>query len=149
MKPGTRVVSNSFDLGDWTADETASVGEECSSHCTAYFWIVPAKVEGTWQTPQGELKLEQKYQVVSGTLKNGNVIAPVTNGKLTGDQIAFTAAGTRYTGTVNGSDDRRQEQRRRQGSRLEGDEVIADAATTVRSLSPSKSDVSDFDHYMC
>ena len=103
LKPGTRVVSNSFDLGDWTADETASVGEECSSHCTAYFWIVPAKVDGTWQTPQGELKLEQKYQVVSGTLKNGNVIAPVTNGKLTGDQIAFTAAGTGYTGTVNGA----------------------------------------------
>ena len=103
MKPGTRVVSNSFDLGDWTADETASLGEDCSSHCTAYFWIVPAKVEGTWQTPQGELKLEQQYQVVSGTLKNGNVIAPVTNGKLTGDQIAFTAAGTRYTGTVNGN----------------------------------------------
>ncbi len=103
MKPGTRVVSNSFDLGEWTADQTESVGEECSSHCTAYFWIVPAKVEGTWQTPQGELKLEQKYQMVSGTLKNGNVIAPVTNGKLTGDQIAFTAGGTRYTGTVNGN----------------------------------------------
>ncbi|ARP98321.1 class I SAM-dependent methyltransferase [Pseudorhodoplanes sinuspersici] len=103
MKPGTRIVSNSFDLGDWTADQTESVGEECSSHCTAYFWIVPAKVEGTWQTPQGELKLEQKYQMVSGTLKNGNVIAPVTHGKLTGDQIAFTAAGTRYTGTVNGN----------------------------------------------
>ena len=100
MKPGTRIVSNSFDLGEWTAEETASAGTECSSHCTAYFWIVPAKVEGTWQTPQGELKLEQKYQVVSGTLKSGNVIAPVTAGKLTGDQIAFTAAGTRYTGTV-------------------------------------------------
>ena len=103
MKPGTRVVSNSFDLGEWTADQTESVSDDCTSHCTAYFWIVPAKVEGTWQTPQGELKLEQKYQVVSGTLKNGNVIAPVTNGKLTGDQIAFTAAGTRYTGTVNGN----------------------------------------------
>ena len=103
MKPGTRVVSNSFDLGEWTADQTESVGEECTSHCTAYFWIVPAKVEGTWQTPQGELKLEQKYQVVSGTLTKGNVVAPVTNGKLTGDQIAFTAAGTRYTGKVNGN----------------------------------------------
>ncbi len=103
MKPGTRVVSNSFDLGEWTADQTESVSEECTSHCTAYFWIVPAKVEGTWQTPQGELKLEQKYQVVSGTLTKGNVIAPVTHGKLTGDQIAFTAAGTRYTGKVNGN----------------------------------------------
>jgi hypothetical protein len=101
MKPGTRLVSNSFDMGDWRADETVSMnGEVCTSHCTAYFWIVPAKVHGTWKTPQGELTLEQTYQDVKGTLKNGNVIAPVTEGKLTGDQIAFTAGGTRYTGTV-------------------------------------------------
>jgi len=103
MKPGTRVVSNSFDLGEWTADQTESVSEECTSHCTAYFWIVPAKVEGIWQTPQGQLKLEQKYQVVSGTLTQGNVVAPVTNGKLAGNEIAFTAAGTRYTGNVSGT----------------------------------------------
>ncbi|MFZ5692048.1 MAG: class I SAM-dependent methyltransferase [Pseudomonadota bacterium] len=104
MKPGTRLVSNSFDMGDWRADETVSLnGEVCTSHCTAYFWIVPAKVHGTWNTPQGELTLEQTYQDVKGTLKNGNVIAPVTEGKLTGDQIAFTAGGTRYTGTVTGN----------------------------------------------
>jgi hypothetical protein len=103
MKPGTRIVSNSFDLGEWTADETSSInGEDCTSHCTAYFWIVPAKVEGEWQTPKGKLTLEQKYQVVSGRLVNGNVITPVTEGKLTGNQIAFTAGGTRYTGTVDG-----------------------------------------------
>ena len=103
MKPGTRIVSNSFDLGEWTADETSSInGEDCVSHCTAYFWIVPAKVEGEWQTPKGKLTLEQKYQVVSGRLVNGNVITPVTEGKLTGNQIAFTAGGIRYTGTVDG-----------------------------------------------
>jgi SAM-dependent methyltransferase len=103
MKPGTRIVSNSFDLGDWTADETASIdGEVCTSHCIAYFWLVPAKVEGTWQTPQGELTLEQKYQALSGTLKKGNVIAPVS-GKMAGNDIDITAAGTRYTGTLSGS----------------------------------------------
>jgi SAM-dependent methyltransferase len=102
MKPGTRLVSNSFDMGDWRADQTVSLngGEVCTSHCTAYFWLVPAKVQGMWTTPQGELTLEQTYQDVKGTLKNGNVIAPVTEGKLTGDKIAFTAGGTRYTGTV-------------------------------------------------
>jgi hypothetical protein len=104
LKPGTRVVSNSFDLGEWTADETASInGEDCVSHCTAYFWVVPAKVEGEWQTPQGKLTLEQKYQLVSGRLTNGNVITPVTDGKLKGNEIAFTAGGTRYTGKVDGS----------------------------------------------
>jgi hypothetical protein len=102
MKPGTRLVSNSFDMGEWRPDETASLngGEVCTSHCTAYFWIVPAKVQGTWKTPQGDLTLEQEFQVVKGTLKNGNVITPVTEGKLTGDRIAFTAGGTRYTGLV-------------------------------------------------
>ncbi len=104
MKPGTRIASNSFDLGDWTPDQTDSInGEDCTSHCTAYFWIVPAKVEGEWQTPQGKLTLEQKYQMVSGRLVNGNVITPVTEGKLTGNQIAFTAGGTRYTGSVDGA----------------------------------------------
>jgi hypothetical protein len=104
MKPGTRIVSNSFDLGDWTADETSSInGEVCTSHCTAYFWLVPAKVQGTWKTPHGDLTLEQKYQMVSGRLVNGNVITPVTEGRLAGNQIAFTAGGTHYTGTVDGA----------------------------------------------
>jgi hypothetical protein len=102
MKPGTRIVSNSFDMGDWRADETVSLngGDVCTSHCTAYFWIVPAKVQGTWKTPQGELTLEQTYQDVKGTLKDGNVITPVKDGKLTGDRIVFTAGSTRYAGTV-------------------------------------------------
>jgi len=102
LKPGTRVVSNSFTMGDWTPDETAEVREGCTSYCKALFWIVPAKVEGTWRLPQGELSLQQKYQEVSGTLKVKNVITRVTNGKLRGDHIAFTLGGTRYEGQVNG-----------------------------------------------
>jgi SAM-dependent methyltransferase len=103
LKPGTRVVSNSFSMGDWAADETAEAVEGCTSYCKALFWVVPAKVDGTWDTAAGELVLEQKYQQVSGTLKNGNVVAPVMEGKLSGDQITFTAAGTRYTGKVQGA----------------------------------------------
>ena len=78
MKPGTRVVSNTFDMGDWKADEEATVTEGCTSYCKAYFWIVPAKVDGAWTTDKGELSLKQTYQNVTGTLKNGNVIAPIT-----------------------------------------------------------------------
>ncbi len=84
LKPGTRIVSNTFDMEDWKADETANV-EGCMNWCTAHLWIVPAKVEGT------------------GTLKNGNVAAPISNAKMAGDQINFTAAGTEYTGRVNGN----------------------------------------------
>jgi hypothetical protein len=102
MKPGTRIVSNSFTMGEWTADETANAISGCGSWCTAYLWIVPAKVEGTWQLPQGELALKQNFQMISGTLKSGNSSTPISNGKLNGDQISFTAGGNQYTGRVNG-----------------------------------------------
>ena len=103
MKAGTRVVSNSFTMGDWEADETAVVAEGCNSFCKAYLWIVPAKVGGKWQMGQSELAIEQLYQTFTGSLKTGNVIAPITQGRLNGDQIAFTAGDTQYTGSVKGS----------------------------------------------
>jgi hypothetical protein len=89
-------------MEDWKPDETANV-EGCMNWCTAHLWIVPAKVEGTWNTPQGELVLKQTFQMLNGTFRNGNVTAPITNAKMNGDQITFTAAGTQYTGRVNGN----------------------------------------------
>ena len=102
LKPGTRIVSNTFTMEDWMADETARV-DNCTSWCTALFWIVPAKVAGTWRLPQGDLTLKQEYQMVSGTLKSGNGSAQITDGKLRGDQLTFTAGGVQYTGRVNGT----------------------------------------------
>ena len=102
MKPGTRVVSNSFDMGEWEADEKFEVTEGCQSYCRGHFWIVPAKVEGTWKAGSSEIVLKQTFQMVAGTVKNGNVIAPITAGRLTGDSITFTAGGTAYTGKVTG-----------------------------------------------
>jgi SAM-dependent methyltransferase len=101
LKPGTRIVSNSFDMEEWKPDETANA-EGCSNWCTAYLWIVPAKVGGTWKLSNGELTLKQTFQVISGTLKSGNVVAPV-NGKLNGEHITFTAGEGQYTGRVNGN----------------------------------------------
>ena len=103
MKPGTRVVSNTFMMGDWEPDDRVEAPPGCSSFCKASLWIVPAQVEGTWQMGQSELVLEQKYQAISGRLKTGNVIAPITNGKMSGDRIAFSAGGTQYTGAVAGN----------------------------------------------
>jgi SAM-dependent methyltransferase len=103
MTPGTRIVSNSFTMGEWKADEEATVKDGCASYCTALLWIVPAKVEGTWKIPQGDLTLKQNFQMISGTLKSGNVAAPITNGRLNGDQISFTAGGSQYTGRVSGN----------------------------------------------
>jgi precorrin-6B methylase 2 len=100
MKPGTRVVSNSFTMGDWQADRTQNVTEKegCQSYCTAYLWIVPAKVEGRWKTPDGELALKQTYQKVSGSLGSGKV----DKGAIRGEQVSFTVGGSQYTAKVSG-----------------------------------------------
>jgi len=101
LKPGTRIVSNSFTMGDWSADDTVVVKDGCASYCTAYLWIVPAKVEGTWQLPDGELALKQTYQMISGSLKRGGNTIPIANGKLNGDQVTFNAGGSLYMGRVS------------------------------------------------
>jgi Methyltransferase domain len=103
LKPGTRIVSNSFTMGEWKDDETATVSDGCSNWCTAHLWVVPAKVEGTWQLPQGELTLKQEFQMISGTLKSGSQTTPISNGRLRGDQINFSAGGAQYTGRVSGN----------------------------------------------
>jgi Methyltransferase domain len=103
LKPGTRIVSNTFTMGEWTADETATVNGDCQTYCTVMLWIVPAKVAGTWQLSQGQLVLKQTFQTISGTIRSGNVSTPITNGKLRGDEISFTAGGAQYVGRVNGN----------------------------------------------
>ncbi|MDP1570004.1 MAG: class I SAM-dependent methyltransferase [Vicinamibacterales bacterium] len=99
LAPGTRIVSNSFSMEDWTADETAEVEEDCTSWCTALLWIVPAKVAGTWRMPQGTLQLTQEFQHVGGTLGE----APVRAGKLRGAELSFTVGNVIYTGRVDGN----------------------------------------------
>jgi len=98
LKPGTRVVSNTFDMEQWEPDEKTMLGPAgCTNWCTAMLWIVPAKAQGTWKTPQGILTITQTFQMISGIL--GSI--PIT-GKVTGDLISFTAATTRYAGRLNG-----------------------------------------------
>jgi SAM-dependent methyltransferase len=103
MKPGTRVVSNTFGMGDWEADQTAQAPAGCSSFCRAHLWIVPANVEGTWQLGESRLALEQKYQKFTGKLTTGNVVAPIRDGRLDGETITFAAGDTTYVGRVRGN----------------------------------------------
>jgi precorrin-6B methylase 2 len=104
LKPGIRVVSNTFTMGEWQADETAelSAGGGCeNSWCTALLWIVPARVAGTYRVPQGELTLKQQFQMLSGTLRTeGKTFA--LQGKVHGEEIAFKAGGREYRGRLNG-----------------------------------------------
>lgn len=98
LKPGTRVVSNTFRMGDWQPDETATVEQECQNWCTALLWIVPAKVEGSWKLGDRQLTLSQQYQMLSGTLDQ----RPITDARMKGNEISFEVDGVRYTGTVDG-----------------------------------------------
>ena len=97
LKPGTRIASNTFTMGDWEPDAQAT-SSPCTSWCTALSWVVPAKVAGTWQLGDQAMTLTQQYQVVSGTLGS----RPITAGRLNGEEITFTAGNQKYTGRVNG-----------------------------------------------
>ena len=98
LKPGTRIVANTFGIEEWTADETLTIADDCLSWCTVLLYFVPARVDGTWQTPQGVLTLKQQYQLVSGTLGT----ATIENGRVKGEMLSFSAGGTAYTARLVG-----------------------------------------------
>jgi len=97
MKPGARIVSHDFGMGDWKPDQTRKYR---LGWRTFYLWIVPAKVHGVWKLLDGEINFIQEFQYVSGTLSMGEKETKLT-GKLIGNTISFTADGTDYTGTVS------------------------------------------------
>lgn len=111
MKPGTRVTSHQFTMGDWEADETAEV-----DYRSAYLWIVPAKVQGTWtlreQGPgnaQYTVNLNQKYQKVSGDVAAGSAKQPLVGATVRGEEIRFAFNDDKgvtrtLTGTVRGNE---------------------------------------------
>ena len=103
LKPGTRIVSNSFTMGEWQHDRSAhaTAKEGCESYCTAYLWIVPAKVGGVWKLPAGELMLKQSFQMITGTLRAGGKETAI-KGRMNGDQISFKAGDAQYRGRVTG-----------------------------------------------
>lgn len=103
LRPGTRVLSNTFGMADWEADERAVLDAStgCEGYCTVLLWIVPAKVAGKHKTAQGELTLEQSFQKVTGTLRNGGKAIPV-EGKVIGDEVVLVAEGRELRGKVKG-----------------------------------------------
>ena len=114
MKPGTRVVSNSFNMGDWEPDETMSY-----QHWKAFFWVVPAQIDGAWLMTGLEggpirLNMSQSFQNIGGTLVRGGQTLSMLGAKLSGDEVKFQfitpdrkvhafsgrVEGRRLTGTV-------------------------------------------------
>lgn len=100
LKPGTRIVSNTFSMSDWEADYEVTTEENWNSWNNALLWIVPAKVEGTWKFPNGEIIFTQKFQMLQGTFKNGTKTSPIQDGRLRGNEITFKINGDIYSGQV-------------------------------------------------
>jgi hypothetical protein len=101
LAPGSRIVSNEYEIEGWEPDRRESVpgcNEQETTWCTALLYIVPARAQGTWQTPDGDLVLRQEYQVVSGSL-SGEPVA----GRLRGAEITFTSGNAQFAGRVNGT----------------------------------------------
>ena len=102
LNPGTRIVSNTWDMGDWIADETVQL-DPCPGFCTALLWRVPADVTGTWKTNSGELVAKQMFQMVSGTIRYGESNAEITDGRLLGRELTFNAGTSHYQGRIDGN----------------------------------------------
>ena len=102
LRPGTRIVSNTYEIGGgWEPDEIDRL-EACASWCVGHLYIVPAHVAGTWRLGDGELVLDQAFQNVSGTYDANGISLPVENGVLRGEQIHFTINAVEYSGRVTG-----------------------------------------------
>jgi SAM-dependent methyltransferase len=100
LKPGTRIVSNTFSMGEWEPDYEVTTDENWNSWNTALMWIVPAKVEGTWQLGLSELSIKQQFQMIYGTCTTAAKVIAITDGRLSGNEITFKIAGALYTGQV-------------------------------------------------
>lgn len=96
LKPGTRIVSHNFDMGEWKPDQP-ELSNKYDNH-TIYFWVVPANVSGTWEWTVSArtkkrhyiLHLDQKFQKVDGTLTAGGSNISVRNITINGDRLQFT-----------------------------------------------------------
>jgi trans-aconitate methyltransferase len=123
LRPGTRVVSNSFDMGDWKPDSTLEVKTPGGFSSYAYYWVLPADVAGVWKVSLKDsgataaagghgyqLRLEQKYQQVKGKAVANRHTLPLEEPRLHGSQLSFTIRDTsggtarvlQFTGRVKG-----------------------------------------------
>ena len=101
LRPGTRIVLNTFGIPGWEPDKTEQA-EECGAWCSALLYVVPAKAAGEWELPEGRLKLEQKYQTLTGALEANGTSLPISDAYLDGERIRFQVNGRQYSGVVKG-----------------------------------------------
>jgi len=104
LKPGTRIVSNTFPMGGWKPDEVRELNRDsgCSSWCQALLWIVPARVAGTYSLPQGEFVLRQQFQLLYGRLTTGGR-SYALEGRVRGEEVSLSAGRLEYHGRMKGA----------------------------------------------
>jgi hypothetical protein len=112
MKPGTRIVTQSFDMSDWKPDHVEDVkfDEPYKGEKRVYLFIVPAKIDGKWTMADGgkniALDVKQAYQEFTGTASMNGKSSEIKQGKLNGSKIEFTidvdGNQVKYEGAVNG-----------------------------------------------
>jgi len=103
LKPGTRIVSNTFTMGEWEPDYEVTTPENWNSWNTAYMWIIPSKVEGVWDIGEDQLIINQEFQMIQGKLVSGDNETTIKNGRLRGNEITFMIDDDLYTGYVSGN----------------------------------------------
>jgi SAM-dependent methyltransferase len=102
LRPGTRIVSNTFAMGAWIADQIVVAENNCQHYCVAHYWVVPAKIAGRWQSERGEFEFKQSFQMISGTIKTERGVIEIDDGRLEGVRLSFTAGETKYIAYVKG-----------------------------------------------
>ncbi|MDQ8023246.1 MAG: class I SAM-dependent methyltransferase [Moraxellaceae bacterium] len=103
MRPGTRVVANTFRMGDWEPDLTSHVADGCTNYCEAHLWIVPAKVAGNWTLNGRNLQFTQTYQRIDGALRDGTRTTHLNDSRIDGANIRFSIGNDHYMGVVDGN----------------------------------------------
>ena len=104
LKPGTRIVSNTFTMAEWEPDEKVDLNGQpgCeSSYCTVLFWVVPRQVAGTYSVAQGQVTLKQNFQRLTGTLKSG-ATSVALKGRVRGESIELVVGDKQYRGRLKG-----------------------------------------------
>jgi len=90
-------------VSDWAPDDTVKLEQGCENWCTSHLFIIPARVEGKWQVPDGVISLTQKYQMIEGTYTPKTGAPSEVKGRLRGATIIVTVGNTEYEGTVTGN----------------------------------------------
>ncbi len=103
LKPGTRIVSNTFTMGEWEPDYEATTAENWNSWNSALLWIIPARIEGIWELGQDQLIISQEFQMIHGKLTSDDKNLTLRNGRLRGNEITFMIDDVLYTGYVSGN----------------------------------------------